>query len=147
MLDAVTLRLRSVPFRPRAGIRQDHAPWMELTEDNADVARATQILDEDHYGLEDVKDRVLEFLAVRKLQLERMEPPPDAAADAAAEESAPRAEQPEEDQAEPEVEAGDSDGDANPDAEEDDAEIGRGAPYRDRFADVVRVLAEEDDAG
>ena len=46
-------------------------PWNERTEDKIDLARAEEILDEDHYGLEDVKDRVLEFLAVRKLQLER----------------------------------------------------------------------------
>ena len=46
-------------------------PWGERTEDKIDLAQATTILDEDHYGLEDVKDRVLEFLAVRKLQMER----------------------------------------------------------------------------
>src|SRR5919206_187850 len=37
------------------------------TDDNLDLAHARQILDEDHYGLEQVKDRILEFLAVRKL--------------------------------------------------------------------------------
>jgi len=46
-------------------------PWGERTEDKIDLARSEEILHEDHYGLEDVKDRVLEFLAVRKLQLER----------------------------------------------------------------------------
>jgi ATP-dependent Lon protease len=46
-------------------------PWGERTEDKIDLAQAETILDEDHYGLEDVKDRVLEFLAVRKLQLDR----------------------------------------------------------------------------
>ncbi len=46
-------------------------PWNERTEDEIDLGRAATILDEDHYGLEDVKDRVLEFLAVRKLQMER----------------------------------------------------------------------------
>ncbi|MBI4410573.1 MAG: endopeptidase La [Gemmatimonadetes bacterium] len=45
-------------------------PWGERTEDKIDLGVAQQILDEDHYGLEDVKDRVLEFLAVRKLQME-----------------------------------------------------------------------------
>jgi len=49
-------------------------PWNERTEDKIDLARSEEILDEDHYGLEDVKDRVLEFLAVRKLQLERGHP-------------------------------------------------------------------------
>lgn len=48
-------------------------PWNERTEDKIDLHRASEILDEDHYGLEDVKDRVLEFLAVRKLQQERFE--------------------------------------------------------------------------
>jgi len=49
-------------------------PWNERTEDKIDLARSSDILDEDHYGLEDVKDRVLEFLAVRKLQMERGHP-------------------------------------------------------------------------
>ncbi len=46
-------------------------PWSERTEDKIDLTDADRILAEDHYGLEDVKDRVLEFLAVRKLQMER----------------------------------------------------------------------------
>ena len=46
-------------------------PWTVRSEDKIDLALSTEILDEDHYGLEDVKDRVLEFLAVRKLQLDR----------------------------------------------------------------------------
>lgn len=46
-------------------------PWEDRTEDKIVLAKAQEILDDDHYGLEDVKDRVLEFLAVRKLQLER----------------------------------------------------------------------------
>jgi ATP-dependent Lon protease len=46
-------------------------PWNDRTEDRIDLSRSSEILDEDHYGLEDVKDRVLEFLAVRKLQIER----------------------------------------------------------------------------
>jgi ATP-dependent Lon protease len=48
-------------------------PWNKRTEDVLDIARARQILDEDHYGLTDVKARILEFLAVRKLRLERAE--------------------------------------------------------------------------
>ncbi len=43
-------------------------PWSDTTEDRLDLSRAGEILDRDHYGLQDVKDRVLEFLAVRKLQ-------------------------------------------------------------------------------
>ena len=46
-------------------------PWNARTEDRIDLAEAEQVLEEDHYGLEDVKDRVLEFLAVRKLQMAR----------------------------------------------------------------------------
>ncbi|GEM87166.1 endopeptidase La [Meiothermus granaticius] len=46
-------------------------PWNIRTEDQIDLKQAKAILDEDHYGLEKVKDRVLEYLAVRKLKLER----------------------------------------------------------------------------
>ncbi len=46
-------------------------PWSSITEDNLDLENARRVLDEDHYGLEDVKERILEFLAVRKLRLER----------------------------------------------------------------------------
>jgi ATP-dependent Lon protease len=43
-------------------------PWSERTEDRLDLKRAEEILERDHYGLKDVKERVLDFLAVRKLQ-------------------------------------------------------------------------------
>jgi ATP-dependent Lon protease len=43
-------------------------PWNDFTRDNFDLKRAQQILDRDHYGLEKVKERILEFLAVRKLK-------------------------------------------------------------------------------
>jgi len=42
-------------------------PWDKMSRDNKDIKRAAQILDEDHYGLKDVKERVLEYLAVRVL--------------------------------------------------------------------------------
>jgi ATP-dependent Lon protease len=48
-------------------------PWNVRTEDSLDLAAAEIILNEDHYGLEDVKDRVLEFLAVRQLAARRAE--------------------------------------------------------------------------
>lgn len=48
-------------------------PWNTRSEDRLDVPEAAQILDDDHYGLEKVKDRVLEFLAVRRLRKERAE--------------------------------------------------------------------------
>ncbi|HET90249.1 MAG TPA: endopeptidase La [Chloroflexi bacterium] len=46
-------------------------PWNRLSEDNLDLTHAQQVLDEDHYGLEKVKERIVEYLAVRKLRLER----------------------------------------------------------------------------
>jgi ATP-dependent Lon protease len=46
-------------------------PWDVRTEDNLDIGKARRILDEDHTGLEDVKDRIVEYLAVRKLRAER----------------------------------------------------------------------------
>src|SRR5450631_1228801 len=46
-------------------------PWNVRSEDNFDLAEARRVLDADHTGLEDVKDRILEFLAVRKLRHER----------------------------------------------------------------------------
>ena len=42
-------------------------PWNNETEDNLDIAHVRQVLDEDHYGLEDVKERIVEYVAVRKL--------------------------------------------------------------------------------
>ena len=42
-------------------------PWDKASKDNEDIAYAKQVLDEDHYGLEQVKERILEFLAVRTL--------------------------------------------------------------------------------
>lgn len=47
-------------------------PWNKFSPDNSDVARAEKILEEDHYGLEKVKERILEFLAVRKLASGKM---------------------------------------------------------------------------
>jgi ATP-dependent Lon protease len=49
-------------------------PWNSRSEDTLDLERAAQVLDEDHYGLKDVKDRVLEFLSVRILSARRAEP-------------------------------------------------------------------------
>jgi len=42
-------------------------PWNKRSDDDLDVQKASRVLDEDHYGLKDVKDRILEFLAVRQL--------------------------------------------------------------------------------
>lgn len=49
-------------------------PWSKASEDQGDIGRARAVLDEDHYGLEDVKQRLIEYLAVRKLIQERGKP-------------------------------------------------------------------------
>jgi len=59
-------------------------PWNERSEEHLEIQGAQRILEEDHYGLEDVKDRVLEFLAVRQLR-EAERAKERAAAEAAAE--------------------------------------------------------------
>ncbi len=46
-------------------------PWSIFTPDNFDILHAREILDQDHYGLNDVKERIIEFLAVQKLRQER----------------------------------------------------------------------------
>jgi ATP-dependent Lon protease len=48
-------------------------PWSKRTDDNLDIHHGREVLDEDHYGLKDIKERILEFLAVRKLRGERAE--------------------------------------------------------------------------
>lgn len=47
-------------------------PWTNRSDDKLDLTHAGEVLDEDHYGLEDVKDRVLEFLAVRQLRAKQI---------------------------------------------------------------------------
>ncbi|MHB9098215.1 MAG: endopeptidase La [Syntrophales bacterium] len=49
-------------------------PWNEKTEDNLDIKKARRVLDEDHYGLEKAKKRIVEYLAVRKLRPETKGP-------------------------------------------------------------------------
>jgi ATP-dependent Lon protease len=48
-------------------------PWSKSTRDNLEIGHAREILDKDHYGLEDVKERILEFLAIRKLRIDRQD--------------------------------------------------------------------------
>lgn len=50
-------------------------PWEALTEDNLDIDHVRAVLDEDHYGLEDVKKRIVEYMAVRKLAGNQMRGP------------------------------------------------------------------------
>ncbi len=58
---------------PEAGVIRTYLdwliglPWKKKTKDNNDISQARKILEEDHYGLEDVKERILEYLAVRQL--------------------------------------------------------------------------------
>jgi ATP-dependent Lon protease len=47
-------------------------PWVQRTEDNLDIAHATQVLDRNHYGLAKAKERILEYMAVRKLAPDKM---------------------------------------------------------------------------
>jgi ATP-dependent Lon protease len=49
-------------------------PWRKTSEDRLDLAEARRVLDEDHYGLEDIKERILEFLAVVKLRPDSKSP-------------------------------------------------------------------------
>jgi ATP-dependent Lon protease len=48
-------------------------PWQKRTADRLDISHAREVLNEDHYDLEDIKERILEFLAVRKLLRDRAE--------------------------------------------------------------------------
>ncbi len=71
-------RLASIPaVSPEYGIIRTYLdwmvsiPWNVLTGGDIDVLRAQHVLNEDHYDLEKIKDRILEYLAVRKLRLER----------------------------------------------------------------------------
>lgn len=49
-------------------------PWGEYTEDNLDIANAQKVLDKDHFGLEQVKERIIEYLAVMKLRHDMKSP-------------------------------------------------------------------------
>ncbi len=57
-------------------------PWSKYTTDNLEIKHAREILNNDHYGLEDVKDRILEFLAIRKLRIDRKDEVKPASIDA-----------------------------------------------------------------
>jgi ATP-dependent Lon protease len=50
-------------------------PWNKKTKDNLDIKKAMEILDEDHYDLEKIKERIIEYLSVRKLQKGKMKGP------------------------------------------------------------------------
>ena len=65
--------LKMSPYSAEVGIIRTYLdwilelPWSEERESKIDISRAKDILNEDHYGLEDVKERILEFIAVKKL--------------------------------------------------------------------------------
>ena len=69
------------PASPEVGIIRTYLdwlielPWVEATEDNMDIARAAKILEENHYGLPKAKERILEYIAVRKLAADKMRSP------------------------------------------------------------------------
>ena len=69
------------PVAPEVGIIRNYIdwltalPWAKESEDNLDVRHAQQVLDAEHYGLRKVKDRILEYIAVRKLAGSKMESP------------------------------------------------------------------------
>jgi ATP-dependent Lon protease len=50
-------------------------PWSEATEDNLDISHVARVLDEQHYGLPKAKDRILEYIAVRRLAADKMRSP------------------------------------------------------------------------
>ena len=64
---------RTSPLSPEATVGRNYLdwlialPWNERTDDVVDVSHARQVLDEDHYGLDDVKDRILDYIAVLSL--------------------------------------------------------------------------------
>ncbi|MGH2557973.1 MAG: endopeptidase La [Thermomicrobiales bacterium] len=69
------------PFSPEIGVIRTYLewlielPWSVETEDRLDLGEAARILDEDHYGLEKVKERIVEYIAVRKLAGDRLRAP------------------------------------------------------------------------
>ncbi len=74
-------RLKRMPaMSPESGVARTYLdwmaalPWVERTDDVLDVAHARRVLDEDHYGLEDVKERILDFIGVLSL-VERLDGP------------------------------------------------------------------------
>jgi ATP-dependent Lon protease len=71
---------RMMPLTPQAVVITEyldwlvHMPWQKRTEDNLDLRHVRRILDEDHFGLDEPKQRILEYLAVKKLTRSLREP-------------------------------------------------------------------------
>src|SRR5258708_27221235 len=77
----IVSRLEKIPqASPEQGVIRTYVdwlisvPWKKAPEDDWDIAEAARILDEDHYGLPKIKDRILEYMAVRKLSHELRAP-------------------------------------------------------------------------
>ncbi|HZQ09323.1 MAG TPA: endopeptidase La [Anaerolineae bacterium] len=75
-------RITQMPFgSPELGIIRTYLdwliqlPWKQATDDNLDIPAAAKLLDEHHYGLRRAKERILEYIAVRKLAAEKMSSP------------------------------------------------------------------------
>lgn len=75
-------RLASMPaMAPEVGIIRTYLdwiidlPWIEKSQDNLDVAHAAKVLANDHYGLEKAKERILEFISVKKIAPDKMKTP------------------------------------------------------------------------
>jgi ATP-dependent Lon protease len=71
---------RTAPDSLEATVTRNHLewvfalPWNNSTEDNLDIAHAKEILDEDHFGLKEIKDRILDFISVRNLKKDGFAP-------------------------------------------------------------------------
>jgi ATP-dependent Lon protease len=81
-VDRELSRLRAMPpMSPEIGIIRTYVdwivglPWSELSTDNLDVAHAAEVLDGDHYALDKVKDRILEYIAVRQIAPDSLRSP------------------------------------------------------------------------
>lgn len=65
---------KTSPDSMEAAVTRNHLewilalPWSNETEDNLDIARAKEILDEDHYGLKEIKERILDYISIRRLK-------------------------------------------------------------------------------
>jgi len=72
---------RMLPLTPQAVVVGEyldwliHMPWQKRTDDRLDLRHVRRVLDEDHFGLEEPKERILEYLAVKKLAADHMQEP------------------------------------------------------------------------
>ncbi|MBI5960995.1 MAG: endopeptidase La [Chloroflexi bacterium] len=81
VLKELTRLMMMPPMAPEVGIIRTYIdwlldlPWQETSEDNLDLSNAARVLDAEHFGLPKAKDRILEYMAVRKLAAEKMKSP------------------------------------------------------------------------